>query len=160
MGRTRVVRRRTGSVRGSYAGVRGAYAVRGFYPHGFFEGRFFVGFVEDFAVVEGQVKVFSFLDSDERKVFIQEGLSLLKAQPNTTRAPTPRLEGSETQSTKEPQEGESFAMDREVKGERTHKQHKAPTRLSRSGSRPLVRLGRLFWSLGVRFSLVTSVVGL
>ena len=69
-----------------------------------------MGFVEDFAVV------FSFLDSDERKASIQEGLSLLKAQPNTTRAPTPRLEGSETQSTKEPQEEESFAMDREVKG--------------------------------------------
>ena len=63
------IRRRTWGVRGSYAGVRGAYAVRGFDLHDFFEGRFFVGFVEDFAVVEEQVEVFSFLDSDERKVF-------------------------------------------------------------------------------------------
>ena len=46
----------------------GEYAVRGFDSHDFFEGRFFVGFVEVFAIVEEQVKVFSFLDSDERKV--------------------------------------------------------------------------------------------
>ena len=55
-------------VRGAYAGrtqtLRGAYAVRGFDSHDFFEGRFFAGFVKVFAVVEEQVKVFSFLDSD------------------------------------------------------------------------------------------------
>ena len=57
------------SRRRELGGQRGAYAVRGFDSHDFFEGRFFLGFVEGFAVVEEQVKVFSFLDSDERKVF-------------------------------------------------------------------------------------------
>ena len=57
------IRRRTWGVRRSYAGVRRAYAVRGFDLHDFFEGRIFVGFVEDFAVVEEQVKVFSFLSA-------------------------------------------------------------------------------------------------
>ena len=57
------------SVCKAYADVRGAYAVRGFDSHDFFEGRFLVGFVEDFAVVEEQVNLFSFLDSDERKLF-------------------------------------------------------------------------------------------
>ena len=66
--------------------------------------------------------------------------SLVKAQPNTTRAPTRRLEGP----TEKPQEEASFAMDHEVKGERTLKQHRAPTRLPRPGIRPLVRLGRWF----------------
>ena len=81
-GRTRVVRRLTG-----------AHAVRGFDSHDFFVGRFLVGFVVDFAVVEEQVKVFSFLDSDERKVFRKACRFFLKAQPKTTRAPTRRLEG-------------------------------------------------------------------
>ena len=69
VGSTRVVRRRTGSVRGAY----------GVDSHDFFEGRFFVGFVEDFAVVEEQVKVFSFLDSDERKDFRKASCCLVSS---------------------------------------------------------------------------------
>ena len=59
--------------------VRRRYAVRGFVSHDFFEGRFFVGFVEVFAVVEEQVKVFSFLDSDERKVFRKASCCLVSS---------------------------------------------------------------------------------
>ena len=80
------IRRRTWGVRGSYAGVRGAYAVRGFDSHDFFEGRFFVGFVEVFAVVEEQVKVFSFLDRNERKVFRKASCCLVSSGMVSTRS--------------------------------------------------------------------------
>ena len=38
-----------------------------------------MGFVEVFAVVEEQVKVFSFLDSDERKVFREASCCLVSS---------------------------------------------------------------------------------
>ena len=72
-------RRRTCGERRSYADLRREYAVRGFDSHDFFEGRFFVGFVEVFAVVEDKVKVFSFLDSDERKVFRKASCCLVSS---------------------------------------------------------------------------------
>ena len=65
-------------VRGVYAGRTQTYGER-FDSHDFFEGRFFVGFVQVFAVVEVQVKVFSFLDSDERKVFREASCCLVSS---------------------------------------------------------------------------------
>ena len=69
--------------RGACAGRAQAYGVRiavgGFDSHDFFEGGFFVGLVEVFAFVEEQVKVFSFLDSDERKVFRKASCCLVSS---------------------------------------------------------------------------------
>ena len=66
-------------IRGSYADLLGEYGVRGFDSHDFFEGRFFVGFLEVFAVVKEQVNFFSFLDSDERKVFRKASCCLVSS---------------------------------------------------------------------------------
>ena len=84
----------------------------------------------------------------------------LKAPQSTQRGLQPRrLEGPVVQKTEEPQEEANFALDHEIKGERTHKQHRAPTRLPWSGY--------VLWCVSVAglvsrcaVSLVTSVVGL
>ena len=130
--RARVVRRRKGSVRSTR-----------FRLARFLRGSFLCAFCPGSRSCRGAGEGLLF-PGQPRAQSLQEGLSLVKAQSNTRRAPTRRLEGPVAQPTEKPQEDESFAMDHEVKGERTHKQHRAPTRLPRPGIRPLVRLGRMF----------------
>ena len=149
VGRARVVRRRTGSVRSTR-----------FRLARFLRGSFLSGFCRGFRSCRGAGEGVLF-PGQRRAQSLQDGLPFWKAQPNTTRAPTRRLEGPVAQPTEEPQEEVSFAIDHEVKGERTHIQHWAPTRLPRPGIRPMVRLGRWFGlTTQCAVSLVTSVVGL
>ena len=71
------IRLRTWGVRRSYAVVRGAYAVRGFDSHDFFEGRFFVGFCRGFRSCRGAGEGVLF-PGQRRAQSLQEGQSLLR----------------------------------------------------------------------------------
>ena len=140
VGRARVVRRLTGSVRSKRCRLAR-----------FLQGRFLCGFCRGFfCSCQGAGEGVLF-PGQRRGQSLQEGLSLSKAQPNTTRAPTRKLEGPMAQPTKEPQEEASFAMDHEVKRERTHKTAQGTHKVVAAWHAPFGASRSLVWSLGVRF---------